>query len=92
MDPYQVIKTISVTEKSADLTEFNKYTFIVHVDATKPQIKRAVKELFEREVDSVNVMNRMGKARRTRQGAGRRADWKKAIVTLKEDEEPIEFF
>lgn len=48
--------------------------------------------LFERKVDAVNVMNRKGKTRRNRFGLGRRANWRKAIVTLKKGEEAIELF
>ena len=93
MNSYDVIKTVQMTEKSNDLMENeNKYTFIVHPDANKIQIKRAVKELFEREVASVNVQNRLGKRKRTRYGFGKKADWKKAIVTLADGQEPIELF
>ncbi len=92
MEAYHVIKTISVTEKSTHLTDDGKYTFIVDPRADKGQIKRAVEQLFDRKVDSVNVMSRRGKVRRTRYGIGKRADIKKAIVTLAEGQEPIEFF
>jgi len=92
MSPYEVIRTISVTEKSTLLTEDDKYTFVVHKDADKHEIKRAVEHVFERRVAKVHTMNCSGKKRRTRYGIGKRPDWKKAIVTLREGEEPIEFF
>ena len=92
MNPYQVIKTIHQTEKSVDQIDDDKYTFIVHPEANKQQIKNAVKELFERDVKSVNVINCRGKKRRTRAGIGKRADWKKAVITLKEGQDPLDLF
>lgn len=91
-NPYQVIKTISLSEKGTDLIEDNKYTFVVDRRANKHDIKKAVEYLFERKVKSVNVMNRRGKPKRSRYGVGKRSDWKKAIVTLKEGEDRIEVF
>lgn len=92
MSPYQVIKTVSMTEKSNAMTEFGHYAFIVNVKATKKDVKQAVEEVFERKVATVNIMNRKGKVKRTRVGVGRKANWKKAIVTLKPDQEPLELF
>jgi large subunit ribosomal protein L23 len=92
MTPYQVIKTVSVTEKSNDLLTQNKYTFVVDPSARKDDIRRAVETVFSRKVEKVNVMHRMGKKRRNKYGVGRCADWKKAIVTLQAGEEPIELF
>lgn len=92
MNAYEVIKTVRLTEKSRESTTLDKYTFEVHPDADKIQIKRAVREVFEREVKSVNVMNRMGKTKRTRYGIGKKADKKIAIVTLKDGQDPIELF
>jgi large subunit ribosomal protein L23 len=91
-NPYQIIQTVSVTEKSHTLVENNQYAFIVHPKASKTEIKRAVETIFERKVAAVNVMNRKGKSRRNRFGLGRRANWRKAIVTLKKGEEAIELF
>lgn len=91
-NPYQVIKTVAVTEKGTGLLENNQYCFIVHPDANKLDIKRAIQHIFEREVKAVNVMNRKGKSRRTRYGIGKRPDWKKAIVTLRDGEEAIDIF
>ena len=92
MNHYQVIKTVSITEKSNDLLTDNKYTFIIHPAADKNAVKDAVEAVFDRKVSKVNVMNRKGKKRRNRFGIGRRPNWKKAIVTLREGEEPIELF
>jgi large subunit ribosomal protein L23 len=92
MNHYQVIKTVSITEKSNDLLTENKYTFIIHPEADKVAVKEAVEAVFDRKVSKVNVMNRKGKKRRNRFGIGRRPNWKKAIVTLRDGEEPIELF
>jgi large subunit ribosomal protein L23 len=92
MNAYQVIKTVAVTEKSNDQTAEGKYTFLVNPQATKHQIKVAVETLFERKVAAVNVLNRAGKARRTRYGLGKRPDTRRAVVTLREGQEPINFF
>lgn len=73
-----------VSEKSYGLLDANKYTFIVHPDANKTEIKIAVENIFGVKVASVNTLNRQGKTRRTRFGLGKRKDTKRAIVTLKE--------
>lgn len=91
-NPYQIIKTIALTEKSNSLLEYNQYTFVVDPAANKMDIKRAVEYLFERKVKAVNVMNRRGKTKRNRYGVGKRADWKRAIVTLQDGQEPITVF
>ena len=70
-----------------------KYTFIVHKDATKIQIKDAVEKLFEgAKVEKVNTSNYDGKVRRRGFTVGRTNSFKKAIVTLKEDSKEIELF
>ena len=73
-----------VSEKSYGLLDNNKYTFLVRTDANKTEIKIAVEKIFGVKVTSVNTMNRQGKARRTRVGIGRRANTKRAIVSLAE--------
>lgn len=73
-----------VSEKSYNLLDENKYTFIVAPDANKTEIKIAIEEIFDVKVTSVNTANRKGKARRTRHGIGRQSDSKRAIVTLAE--------
>jgi len=71
-----------VSEKSYGLLDEGKYTFVVAPDANKTQIKQAVEEVFRVKVTGVNTLNRQGKRRRTRTGWGKRADTKRAIVTL----------
>ena len=71
-----------VSEKSYGLLDANKYTFLVHPDANKTEIKIAVEKVFGVKVASVNTINRKGKVRRTRFGLGKRKDVKRAIVTL----------
>jgi large subunit ribosomal protein L23 len=71
-----------VSEKSYGLLDEGKYTFVVAPDANKTQIKQAVEEVFRVKVTGVNTLNRQGKRRRTRSGWGKRADTKRAIVTL----------
>jgi len=85
-DPYKIIHSILVTEKSTELADaLNKYTFRVDRRATKPEIRWAVEQIFDVKVASVNVMNRKGKRKRVRFGPyGKRPDWKKAVVTLSE--------
>lgn len=82
-----------ITEKSMNLGAEKRYAFKVAKDATKPEIAKAVEELFDGvKVASVNTINMKKKQRRVRYVAGYTAAWKKAIVTLKADSKPIEFF
>ena len=83
-DHRDVIIRPIVTEKSMRLLDDNRYTFLVHPDANKTEIKIAVEKIFSVKVTSVNTMNRQGKTRRTRAGLGKRADTKRAIVSLAE--------
>ena len=71
-----------VSEKSYGLLDANKYTFLVHPDANKTEIKIAVEKIFNVKVTSVNTINRQGKTRRTRTGLGRRKNTKRAIVSV----------
>ena len=73
-----------VSEKSYALLDDNKYTFVVAPGSNKTQIKQAVETVFEVKVTGVNTINRQGKRKRTRTGFGKRADSKRAIVTLAE--------
>ena len=73
-----------VSEKSYGLLDANKYTFLVHPDANKTEIKIAVEKVFSVKVTAVNTLNRPGKTRRTRNGLGRRKSTKRAIVSLAE--------
>ncbi len=87
-EPYDLIRTIRLTEKATLLTEkFNRYVFEVEPRATKIQIKQAIETLFGKKVKSVNTCNYAGKKKRERRADfGRRRHWKKAMVTLKEGE------
>ncbi len=90
---YDVILKPIITEKSMAAMEEKKYTFAVHTDATKGQIKEAVEKLFEgTKVAKVNTMNKNGKIRRRGRTVGRTAKSKKAIVQLTEDSKDIEIF
>jgi len=93
MRPYsKVIIRPLLTEKNAALKELqNKVVFEVATDANKIEIKKAVEEAFQVSVQSVNVLNVQGKVKRLGRKMGKRRDWKKAIVTLKEGS-TIEFF
>ena len=81
-DPRDILIAPVVSEKSYALLDENKYTFLVSPDANKTQIKLAVQDVFGVTVTSVNTNNREGKRVRTRQGWGRRAATKRAIVTV----------
>ena len=89
-NPRDIILAPVVSEKSYALIDDNKYTFIVHPDANKTQIKIAIEEIFGVDVESVNTANRQGKRKRTRTGYGTRKSTKRAIVTLAADSKPIE--
>ena len=83
-DPRDVIISPVVSEKSYGLIDEGKYTFLVDPRASKTEIKLAIEKIFGVKVASVNTINRVGKARRTRFGTGKRKDTKRAIVTLRE--------
>ncbi len=81
-----------ITEKSMKIMEENNaYTFEVAPQANKVQIKEAVEKIFNVKVVKVNTMNMKGKKRRLGFSEGKRKDWKKAIVKLKDDDS-IEIF
>ena len=90
--PYDVIIKPVISEKSMDMAPSKKYTFKVAVDANKTEIKQAIEEIFDVEVKKVNVINMDGKLKRMGRTQGRRAAYKKAIVTLSPDSKEIEFF
>ncbi len=90
---YDVILKPIITEKSMNAMGEKKYTFLVHPDATKTQIKEAVEKMFEgTKVKGVNTMNLDGKTRRRGMTFGKTAKRKKAIVSLTEDSKDIEIF
>jgi large subunit ribosomal protein L23 len=84
LDAYDVIVRPVITEKSTMASEYNQVVFNVRREATKPQIKQAVEQLFDVKVKSVNTLNRKGKVKRFKGILGRRKDTKKAVVTLEE--------
>ena len=83
-DPRDVIIAPVVSEKSYNLLDEGKYTFLVDPRSNKTEIKVAVETIFDVKVSSVNTMKRQGKTQRTRFGVGKRKDTKRAIVTLRE--------
>ena len=90
---YDVILAPVITEKSMNAMADKKYTFLVHTDATKNQIKEAVEKMFAgTKVKTVNTMNLEGKNRRRGLVYGKTAKRKKAIVTLTEESKDIEIF
>ena len=90
---YDVILAPVITEKSMNAMADKKYTFYVHTDATKTQVKEAVERMFEgTKVARVNTMNSIGKKKRRGRTVGTTAKTKKAIVWLTEDSKDIEIF
>jgi large subunit ribosomal protein L23 len=90
--PHQIVLRPLISEKGTHQIErYNAFPFEVHVNATKDQIKAAIEELFDVRVLGVRTATYKGKATRRRFTPGRRPMWKKAIVTLHEDDR-IEFF
>jgi large subunit ribosomal protein L23 len=87
-DVYDHIQSVLLTEKATLLSEkLNKYVFRVPPSANKLQIKRAIEVIFKKKVADVNTANYAGKKKRERRADfGRRPNWKKAIVTLKDGE------
>ena len=81
-DPRDILIAPVVSDKSYGLLDENKYTFLVDPRANKTQIKIAVEQIFGVKVLSVNTINRQGKTRRTRYGLGRRANTKRAIISV----------
>ena len=81
-----------ITEKSMDGIADKRYTFKVATDATKPEIAKAVEELFGVKVAKVNTINMKKKPKRLGYHFGYTSEWKKAIVTLTASSKEIEFF
>jgi large subunit ribosomal protein L23 len=81
-DHRDVLLAPVISEKSYGLLDQNKYTFVVHPDANKTEIKIAVEKVFNVKVERVNTINRQGKRKRTKQGFGKRKDTKRAVVSL----------
>ncbi|MBS6063880.1 50S ribosomal protein L23 [Criibacterium bergeronii] len=92
MIAYDIIKRPVISEKSMGMTGDKKYTFIVDKNADKLQIKAAIEEIFEVEVEKVNTMNYDGRKKRVGKYVGKTASFKKAIVQLSESSKEIEIF
>ncbi|WP_028479371.1 50S ribosomal protein L23 [Nocardia sp. CNY236] len=91
-DPRDILLAPVISEKSYGLIEEGTYTFLVHPDSNKTQIKIAVEKVFGVKVTGVNTANRQGKRKRTRFGYGKRKSTKRALVTISADSKPIEIF
>jgi len=92
---HDILRYPHVTEKSTlkkELSEGRVIAFQVRPDATKHNIKEAVEQIFEVKVEKVRTANFIGKIKRQGRNKGRRPGWKKAYVTLKPGQKPIEFF
>ena len=90
---YDIIRRPVITEQSMEDVAAKKYVFEVDIDSNKTEIKAAVEEIFGVKVAKVNTVRMQGKVKRTGSyPAGRRAAYKKAIVTLTADSKTIEFF
>lgn len=96
MEAYEIIKKPLLTEKSYTGIQNKVYTFVVDKRANKTEIKKAVEKMFNVEVEKVNTLNVKGqtKVQNTKAGrtVGKTSDYKKAVVTLKENSKPIAFF
>jgi large subunit ribosomal protein L23 len=91
LHPNQVLLAPVVSEKSYELIEERKYSFRVHPEAHKTQIRQAVEELFDVHVEGVNIVQMRAKPKRRGLVRGKKPGWKKAIVQLREGES-IEIF
>ena len=93
MNAYDIILRPVITEQSMESVADKKYVFEVAIDANKTEIKAAVEQIFGVKVAKVNTIRMQGKVKRTgAYPAGKRADYKKAIITLTADSKTIELF
>lgn len=83
---YDIVKTLVRTEKGTSLEKQRKYFFEVSKKSNKIEIRKAIEEIYNVKVQSVNTANVPGKKKRVRQQVGMTTSWKKATVTLKEGE------
>ena len=91
LHPNEVLLAPVVTEKSYELIDERKYSFRVHQDAHKTQVRQAVEELFDVKVERVNILKVQSKPKRRGLKRGKKPGWKKAIVQLRQGE-TIEIF
>ena len=93
MNAYDIIKRPVITEQSMANVADKKYVFMVDINSNKTEIKAAVEEIFGVKVAKINTIRMQGKVKRTgAYPAGRRAAYKKAIITLTADSKTIELF
>ena len=93
MNAYDIIRKPVITEQSMEAVTEKKYVFQVAIDANKTEIKAAVEQIFGVKVAKVNTLIVGGKVKRTgAYPAGKRADYKKAVITLTAESKTIEFF
>lgn len=87
LEPTQIIKRPLITEKATwESQTRNRYSFLVHMKAKKPQIRAAIETLYKVRVAAVSTQVRKGRTYRTRYGVTNTGDWKKAVVQLHEDD------
>jgi large subunit ribosomal protein L23 len=92
-DPYKIVIRPIITEKTTWLKEKNREVcFEVDPRANKSEIKKAAEQLFKIKVERVRIQNKRGKKRRVGRSEGKKKDWKKAYIKLKEGEKMIEYF
>jgi large subunit ribosomal protein L23 len=91
-NPHDIIRRPVLTERSYDTLADMLYTFEVAVNANKVEIKKAVEEIFDVKVASVNTLRQIGKIKRQGKYKGRRPEVKKAFVRLTKDSKSIAFF
>ncbi len=92
-DPYKIVIRPVITEKSTWLKEKNREVcFEVDPRANKSEIKKAAEQLFKIKVEKVRIQNKRGKKRKVGRSEGKKKDWKKAYIKLKEGEKMIEYF
>lgn len=92
-DPYSIVIRPVVTEKTTDIKEkVGTVCFKVIEGANKIEIKQAIERIYGVKVQSVRTINVRGKPRRLGRYEGKRSNWRKAFITLKEGEKPIEYF
>jgi large subunit ribosomal protein L23 len=92
-DPYKIVIRPVITEKSTWLKEKNREVcFEVDPRANKSEIKKAAEQLFKIKVEKVRIQNKRGKKRKVGRSEGKKKNWKKAYIKLKEGEKMIEYF
>ena len=92
MEARDIIKRPVITERSSEVMEEKKYTFLVDTRANKTQVKHAIEEIFGVDVEKVNIMNYKGKFKRVGKFGGYTNKRRKAIVKLTADSKDIELF